>query len=280
MDTPKIQIIIPVYNAEKYLRRCLDSLKNQTYQGWNAILVDDASADGSVGIIDEYIAADSRFTCIRKSENSGAAVARNTALERLSAEYTAFLDSDDYWESDMLEVMIKAAEENSCDVVQCRFVYDFPSGRRVLPAGAFRKDTVLEGDKLKGVFVRMMTGINMNHVCMKLIRTELLGGMRFDAALKTAEDLKFCVGLFKAVKRYCFVNKPLYHYCRNDESLTGKGLPFSERLAANRDVSREIVKALPVWNMDNIFYRALSYMRPYTIMISKVWRIMRERKNR
>ena len=83
----------------------------------------------------------------------------------------------------------------------------------------------------------MSTGINMNHVCMKLIRTELIKDIRFDPTLKTAEDLKFCVELFCKVESYYFINRAFYHYCRNEESLTGRGLGGREKLKANRRVS-------------------------------------------
>ncbi len=277
MGNPKIQIIIPVYNAEQYIRRCLDSLKSQTFPDWQAILVNDASKDGSHDILLEYAASDDRFKVFEHETNAGAAAARNTALAMLGAEYTAFLDADDYWEPDMLETMLGRAEEYGSDVVQCRFIYDFPNGNKILPKGAFSKDTLLDGGDLKRVYIRMMTGINMNHVCMKLVRTPLLSGLRFDTALRTAEDLKFCIELFSGVERYYFADRPLYHYCRNETSLTGGGLSFSEKLRANKAVSKELCNALPNWGIDNCFYRTLSRMRPYLIIFSKIFRMARER---
>lgn len=278
MENYMVQVVIPVYNAEKTLRKCLDSLKNQTFQNWQAIVVDDASTDNSVKIIEEYAEADSRFVCVKREKNGGgASKTRNTALRQLNAEYTAFLDSDDYWEQEMLAVLTSKAKEFDCDVVQCRFIYDFPNGKQVLPKGAFPENIYLEGKGLKKVFTRMMTGINMNHVCMKLIRTSLLRGLTFDTSLQTAEDLEFCIRLFGGVKRYYFTTDVLYHYCRNDESLTGKGLPFVKRFAANREVARRMVKALPAWDMDCAFYKFLSFARPYIIIASKIFRIIREK---
>ena len=117
----------------------------------------------------------------------------------------------------------------------------------------------------------------MNHVCIKLIRTYLFADMKFDTTLPTAEDLDFCVRLFRNVKRYCFITDVLYHYRRSDTSITGSGLPFSKRLDANRRVAKVMVKALPAWNMDCAFYKTLSLARPYIIIISKVFRIIREK---
>jgi len=123
----------------------------------------------------------------------------------------------------------------------------------------------------------MMTGINMNHVCMKLIRTDKIGALRFDTSLKTAEDLHFSIRLFHKIKKYCFTDKVLYHYRRSSGSLTGKGLSFKEKFKANRFVSKELLRALPVWGIDNFYYRALSLMRPYIIIVSKIFRILREK---
>ncbi|MCH5185033.1 MAG: glycosyltransferase family 2 protein [Oscillospiraceae bacterium] len=277
MEKPMVQIVIPVYRAEKTIRRCLDSVIGQTFRDWQAVLADDASDDGSLDILMEYAANDRRFTVLRHTQNQGAAAARNTAMEHLFGEYTAFLDADDYWEPAMLETLVGAATDNDCDVVQCRYLYDLPGGKQIVPKGVFSRDMLLCGREMKKVYIKMMTGINMNHVCMKLIRTSLIQNLRFDTALPTAEDLDFCVGLFCDVKRYYFINQPLYHYFRSGTSITGSGLPFGERLKANRKVSRKMLSALPAWKTDSLFYKAMALARPYIIMLSKVWRMLREK---
>lgn len=276
MKNYTVQIIIPVYNSGSYLRRCFDSLIAQTFDRWQAVIIDDGSTDNSAEIIGEYAARDARFTCTRQ-KNSGVSVARNEALAKLDSDYTAFLDSDDYWEPDMLEILYTKAKECDADIVQCRYLYDYPSGRQEFPKGAFPGDVILEKKGLIEVYRKMMTGISMNHVCMKLIKTSLIDGIRFDTGLKTAEDLHFCIRLFKKVEKYCFVDKALYHYCRNENSITGKGLSFSEKLKANRYASREMAKALPDYGIDTLYYRVLTYARPYTIIASKAIRMVREK---
>lgn len=272
-----VQIVVPVYNAEKYLKRCLDSLKNQTYSNWEAILIDDASSDNGADIIKEYQAQDERFKFIQLDKNSGVSNVRNLALSKLTGKYTAFLDSDDYWEPDMLEVMVSKAEEGNFEVVQCRFMYDYPGGRQVLPRGAFDADIELRQGDMKKVYFKMATGINMNHVCMKLIRTELIKWLRFDTSLKTAEDLQFCIRMFCKVENYCFVNRPMYHYCRNEESLTGKGLGSVAKFKANRRVSKDMKKVLAEWGVDSLYWRVLCDLRPYIIIISKIIRSIKEK---
>ena len=277
MDEYKIDIIIPVYNNQDVVERCLKSLIAQTFSSWRALIVDDASTDGSAAIVKKYAAKDSRFIYLRNEKNLGVARTRNRALSMLRSEYAAFLDADDVWEKEMLAALYGCVEKYDADVVQCRFVYDLPGGKRILPKGAFRENVLLEGKPLRRVYRRMMTGINMNHVCMKLIRSSLISGLRFDTELKTAEDLDFCIRLFHNVKRYYFTTAILYHYYRGHTSLTGGGLSFSQKFSANRRVSRTLAKALPVWGIDNLFYRTLSYLRPYVIIVSKAFRTIREK---
>ena len=277
MNQPKVQIIIPMYNAEKYIERCFVSLKNQTYPNWEAIVIDDASTDNSKKIAMECIGSDARFKLIPLEKNCGVSNVRNIAISMLDEPYTAFLDSDDYWEPDMLEVMVKKAEEADFDVVQCRFIYDFPGGRKVLPGGAFRKEIELNKKTMIKVYFRMATGINMNHVCMKLIKTEMFKGLQFDSNLRTAEDLMFCIKMFSNVSRYCFIDRALYHYCRNEESLTGKGLSAKAKLEDNRKVSQAMKEELSVWGIDTFYWRFLCIARPYLIIGSKLIRTAKEK---
>lgn len=277
MSKPKVQIVIPVYNSAKYLRRCLDSLLEQTYPYWEAIMVNDASKDDSAEIMKEYQAKDDRIAVYNFEENQGVSTVRNFALEKLSEKYTAFLDSDDFWEKDMLEVMVEKAESENVDVVQSRYFYDYSGGRQVLPKGVFKKDTAIDKKHINKIYYKMSTGINMNHVCMKLIRTELIKDIRFDPTLKTAEDLKFCTELFCKVESYYFINRAFYHYCRNEESLTGRGLGGREKLKANRRVSVDMLKAIKELGIDTPLLKFLCISRPYTIIISKIFRMVKEK---
>ena len=277
MNKPKVQIVIPVYNSAKYLKRCLDSLLEQTYPSWEAIMVNDASKDNSIEIMKEYQAKDERLVIYDMEENQGVSKVRNFALTKLSEKYTAFLDSDDFWEKDMLEVMVEKAESENADVVQCRYFYDYAGGRQVLPKGVFKEDTAIDKNHIKKIYYKMATGINMNHVCMKLIRTELIKDIRFDPTLRTAEDLKFCTELFCKVESYYFINRAFYHYCRNEESLTGKGLGGKEKLKANRRVSKDMIKAVKKLGIGTPLLKILCVLRPYTIIVSKILRMVKEK---
>lgn len=120
-----ISIIVPVYNVEKYLKRCVDSLINQTYKNLQIILVDDGSQDNCAAICDEYSKADSRITVIHK-KNAGVSAARNSGLDIAEGDYVGFVDSDDYIHPEMYEFLLRAIEENNGDMslVWYEFVYE------------------------------------------------------------------------------------------------------------------------------------------------------------
>jgi len=118
---PKISIIIPMYNVEKYLRRCLDSVKNQTFTDWQAICVDDGSPDNSGKIAEEYADKDKRFVVVYK-ENGGLSDARNAGFPYAKGKYIMYLDSDDFIHPQTMEIAYKTAEKNKSDIVS--FTYD------------------------------------------------------------------------------------------------------------------------------------------------------------
>ena len=123
----KISVIIPVYNVEKYLRECLDSLINQSFKDFEVICIDDGSTDKSYKILEEYSQKDSRIKVL-KQEHNGAGAARNLGIEIAKGKYIQFLDSDDYFEPNMLEELYNTAEKFGADMAVC-------SARKVDEAG-------------------------------------------------------------------------------------------------------------------------------------------------
>ena len=116
MDIPLVSVITPIYNSENFLEEAISSVLNQTYSNWELILVDDASTDGSGKIAQKFYSEDSRITYEKLPENRGPAVARNRAIELAKGEYIAFLDSDDFWAPDKLEIQVDFMQRKTCDV--------------------------------------------------------------------------------------------------------------------------------------------------------------------
>ena len=117
MDNPLVSIVVPVYNAEKTLRRCLDSIRSQTWREIEVLMVNDGSTDGSRAVCQEYCEKDSRFHLIDQEKNSGVAESRNRAIAAASGEYLQFADSDDWLRTDATEKLVEAARTSGCELV-------------------------------------------------------------------------------------------------------------------------------------------------------------------
>ena len=153
-NMPKISIIIPMYNVEKYLRRCLDSVLNQTFTDWTAICVDDGSPDKSGEIAEEYAARDKRFIVIHK-ENGGLSDARNAGMPYARGEYIMYLDSDDFIHPQTMEIAYNAIKKNKSDIVS--FQYDRIYRPRLMVRHILHMNTdKAEGPKSKMARMTMM----------------------------------------------------------------------------------------------------------------------------
>ena len=144
MTNPKISIIMPVYNVEDYIGKCIDSVLAQTLKEFEFLIVDDGSKDKSGQICDEYAAKDSRIQVIHK-ENGGAPSARNTAMEIAKGKYMYFMDADDWAEKTMLEKLYNTAEENQAQLVVTGFFIDtYYDGNKHISEKIFVDDAVID----------------------------------------------------------------------------------------------------------------------------------------
>ena len=203
---PSVSVIVPVYNVEKYLPRCLESLVNQTLEDIEIICVDDGSTDSSPVILDDYA---SRFPKIKAlhTENRGVSSARNTALDIAKGDYIGFVDSDDAASPGMFRTLLSCALETDSSIVQCS--YDKAS-RRVDEARTF---SVREE-----IVSALMDFTLTNAVWDKLYRRDVLDGVRFSRDLKFAEDFEFNAHAFVRAGRVTVIPDSLVFYTERDES--------------------------------------------------------------
>ncbi len=213
-NKPLISIIVPVYNVENYIRRCVDSLINQTYKNLEIILVDDGSPDNSGAICDEYAQRDSRVKVIHK-ENGGVSSARNIGLENARGEYIGFIDSDDYVDAQMYEVLYTSLSDNDADIAMGIYALENSDGE-------FIPHYVGENPE---VFDRAQTIAQMlkqvKYTCSlwdKLFCAKLIGDTRFDETISHNEDLLFVYQLMKNSNKAVYTPKPMYYYCNNEQS--------------------------------------------------------------
>lgn len=225
MRTPLISVIIPVYNVEKYLRRCLDSVIAQTYQNLEIICVDDGSVDESGKICDQYAVRDARIKVIHQ-ENQGLSAARNKGLDAAEGEYIAFVDSDDYILEDMYKKMLDMLLNYNVDLCVCQWQYEFSDGRQVVKKKNI--DPTIYGRKTSLEFARFLYRSNYENGVVvaawnKLYRRALLDTIHFEGRIH--EDDAFNGRIMAKNISVYVMEEQFYVYAQNGDSLTNK--PFS-----------------------------------------------------
>lgn len=209
-----IDIIIPVYNADKYLKRCVDSILMQTNPNWNMILIDDGSMDNSGNLCDFYAEKYSNITAIHKP-NGGVSSARNAGIDNSSNEYIMFVDSDDWVQQDLLEKLL--GKKSEADVIVGGYTVEgIPSiGSQMLP------DRYLVIGEIGEVFPRMLETNLANSPVSKVYKRSIIGNQRFDETVALGEDFLFNLDYFRKCKTIEIVECDSYIYdCTNTESAT------------------------------------------------------------
>lgn len=203
---PVVSIIVPVYNLEAYVDRCLESVAGQTFGRFEAIVVDDGSCDGSWAAIQRHAAADARIVAVHK-ENQGVARARETALAHVRGRYVCFLDGDDWWEPDMLERMVVAIEEEGdCDMVCCGYTRVSRTYRTAVPE---RNLGVMDGD----VFLQSVVGHEiMPALWSKIYRRELFDESLCHYPMPMGQDLLLNLQIGCRVARVRIIDYVGYNY--------------------------------------------------------------------
>lgn len=218
----KISVIVPVYKAEKYIRRCVDSILAQTYQNLEIILVDDGSPDHCPAICDEYAGKDSRVKVIHK-ENGGELSAREAGISAAQGEWLGFVDSDDFVSEDMYGYLLQLTAENNVDIVQCGF--DTCIDSKIIKSYAAEESVDCDG---RQAVRHLLTG-NMNWMVMwnKLYRRELFQNEQLNRDLKCSGDALANYFLMRKAKKVVFSNEAKYHYGTNqDSALRQKYQPY------------------------------------------------------
>ncbi len=211
---PKVSVIVPIYNVEKYLSTCLDSLVNQTLQDIEIICVNDASPDNSADIVREYMAKDVRVRLVEHEKNQGLGPARNTGVEYARAPYIGFVDSDDYVALNMYETMLRLIEQTNVDWVWCGIGSVEDDGSRelntdLLISGVFSSEKVLQNPSLYATFLPSWN---------KLYKKELVADIKQPAIV--SEDQPFLATYITRCKKICMTNETTYYYRKRAGSLS------------------------------------------------------------
>lgn len=240
MNEPKVSIIIPVYNVEKYLQRCIDSLRAQTYTNTEMIFVDDGSADSSYQILQQAEKTDSRIR-VFSQENAGPSAARNLGMDHSTGEYIMFCDSDDTVEPTWTEKMVEAICQYPDAWIVCGYndINETDGYRSLHGMG---KNGVFDKSIYYDLFRCGLTG----SACNKIFSNELIQRHKlyFDQGRNTGEDVLFCLDYFKLSKEVYLVDEGLYNYYKYQ----------------NKDTLTNTYHASDVWNIRDMYIARLPFI--------------------
>lgn len=225
-------MIIPIYNVELFLAKCLDSLAGQTYPNLEFLLVDDGSTDNSGAICEQYAARDARFRVLRQ-ENQGASAARNRGMEAAAGDWLGFVDSDDWIEPDFYETLYRTAIAHGADVASCGY---YINDRKLLGT---EQVIVYEGRSI--VYQLLEMHFAASSLCNKIYRASLKPQLHNRQDIHFTEDFQANYEVCKAARRMAFIDRCLYHYTMRETGCVWHYRPEENRRAA--EMAEELAMA-------------------------------------
>ncbi len=253
-----ISIIVPVYKAEKYLHRCVDSIFAQTFTDWELLLIDDGSPDKSGIICDEYAKRDNRIRVFHK-ENGGVSSARQKGQDEAQGEYTIHVDPDDWVEPTMLEELYNKAKEDNCDMVICDYYQNKDNSQIYVK----QKPTCLDPITVLSELFQQLHGSCWN----KLVRRACyIGRANFPKGINCCEDLIWCVQVLPLCSKISYIGKAYYHYVVTESESQSKTISRERSLQDVKMLKtlesllnpfQEIQKAMFVSSVPYVMKRAL-----------------------
>lgn len=215
-----VSVIVPVYNAEKFLDRCIESIRKQTLKEIEMIFINDGSIDSSLEILSKYEKIDDRIRVISQV-NSGPSAARNRGIKVAKGEYITFVDADDYLELDMYEKMYNEAYKNKAELVISDFWInkDIKQHIRVIENGLQKYDK----EEINNIIInKLLTNSNLSSLWNKLFRRDVIinNNIMLDENVFYAEDWLFVFNFYLKINNIAYINEPLYNYVRGHDSLS------------------------------------------------------------
>lgn len=207
-----VSIIVPVYNVEMYLTKCIESILKQSYKNIEVILVDDGSRDKSSALCDAFALRDSRIRVIHK-ENGGLSDARNAGMDLCSGSYIIFIDSDDYIDTNTIEELYKEIKNNNADIAICGHIASTEKKTSIKYDGEVIVGT---GQEILGLLLKDFTWSAWG----KLIKRKIINSQQFAVGM-LYEDFEYVPKLLLHAKKAVFLKKPLYHYLIRDNGIMG-----------------------------------------------------------
>ena len=260
---PCVTIIVPVYNAQATLRRCVESVLSQEFTDFELILVDDGSKDNSGVLCDQFAQADNRVRVIHKA-NSGVSDTRNQAIAQARGEYLQFLDADDWITPNATKLLVRSAQEHQCDLV----ISDFYRvvGDRVAPKGDIDEAGPLSREEFAAHMMENPADFYYGVLWNKLYRRDIIEEHRLqmDPAISWCEDFLFNLEYIRCAQRFFALQVPIYYYVKTKGSLASQGL----------SISKTVRTKLMLFEYYNQFYKTVLDEAEYEKRRLKVYRFL------
>lgn len=254
MNKDKISIIVPIYNGEKYLNRCIESIINQTYQNLEIILINDGSKDSSINILKKYQTEDKRIILIDKN-NTGVSDTRNLGIKKATGEYICFCDCDDFYNKKYIETMYNTIKKQDVDVVRCNYAVVNSVGKQIeignLDNICYK---ILNNNDIKNKFIPKCLNGNIPCFCyLIMIKKEKLNTM-FPLDIAMMEDVVFYIKLLVNIDKMYVINDNLYTIMYNENGATNSIKNYKRNILNILKVNKyikEILKKEKILNTQN-----------------------------
>ncbi|WP_088041613.1 glycosyltransferase [Bacillus sp. EAC] len=240
MNSPKVSIIVTIYQVEKYLERCIQSILNQTFKDFELILVDNGSTDGSTEICDKYKKKDARIKFVKKNYGSISS-GRNFGLSFATGEFIQFIDSDDWIDSEMLQKMYDSCIQSNSDLITCgyRKMYLNENNEEYFVKCVVDDQTYSKSEFLS-VCAKYCQNFILYFVWNKLYRAEIIknNGIWFDESITRSEDILFNLEYIKCAESFSFIKEPFYVYNRSNVNSITKSFQIKDVAIQNMTYDR------------------------------------------
>lgn len=279
-----LSVVVPVYNVEQYLNRCIESIRNQNYKNLEIILVDDGSTDDSPKICDVYAARDKRIKVIHK-ENEGLVSARKVGIQIAAGEYVTYVDSDDWIAEDMYEIMMQEAIKHNADIITSGLYRDYETSSVIeidnIPEGIYDLEhiekEILPVMIYTGNFFE--SGVNI-HLYNKLFKRKIAleNQLQVDDKIRVADDAALVYPCILDAKKIVVLHKCFYHYCIRKDSTMGRG--YQEELEGYQKIYKLIGDKIRKQQKQHVLMEQLHYLMVYCLLLKEPQAIIEIRENR
>lgn len=254
---PKISVIIPCYNVENYITKCINSVLEQSYENIEVVLIDDGSTDNTSNVLLKCIESRSNVIYVQ-NKNSGVSNARNTGLDKATGEYVMFLDSDDYISKNTISNMLKLMIKYNSDLVKCNIQKEYIIENKIEKVKPIysKVKNILNKDFSKTIYKKILSTETMNSVCCSLFKTEIIkeSKLKFREDIHNGEDAIFFMNYINRCNSFLYTPTAYYHYTIRNTGLTGTGLSMDKLWDSKLKFIDELKKKEEEWKLSKYKY--------------------------